>query len=38
MKALWRTEGGKRCALSQVYYSLSQRGIECPGSASNGCR
>ena len=28
LAALWRVSGGQRCALNQVYYSLSQRGIE----------
>ncbi|WP_066342918.1 aldo/keto reductase [Azohydromonas lata] len=28
MKALWRVPGGSACAVNQVYYSLSQRGIE----------
>jgi diketogulonate reductase-like aldo/keto reductase len=28
MKALWRVPGGEACAVNQVYYSLSQRGIE----------
>ncbi|NML18739.1 aldo/keto reductase [Azohydromonas caseinilytica] len=28
MQALWRVDGGQRCAVNQVYYSLSQRGIE----------
>lgn len=28
MKALWRVPGGDACAVNQVYYSLSQRGIE----------
>jgi diketogulonate reductase-like aldo/keto reductase len=28
MKALWRVPGGPACAVNQVYYSLSQRGIE----------
>jgi diketogulonate reductase-like aldo/keto reductase len=28
MKALWRVPGGQACAVNQVYYSLSQRGIE----------
>lgn len=28
MKALWRVPGGEACVVNQVYYSLSQRGIE----------
>ncbi len=28
MDELWRVPGGDRCAANQVYYSLSQRGIE----------
>ena len=28
MKALWRVPGGSACAVNQVYYSLSQRGVE----------
>ena len=28
MKALWQVPGGEACAVNQVYYSLSQRGIE----------
>jgi diketogulonate reductase-like aldo/keto reductase len=28
MAALWRVRGGPGCAVNQVYYSLSQRGVE----------
>lgn len=28
MRALWGVDGGSRCALNQVCYSLSQRGVE----------
>lgn len=28
MKRLWRLPGGERCATNQVYYSLSERGID----------
>ncbi|WP_157270033.1 aldo/keto reductase [Azohydromonas aeria] len=28
MRALWQVPGGPACAVNQVYYSLSQRGIE----------